>query len=290
MKCIKCGDNQRKKRCVNKCCKKCCSNPKCQIHNQTLCPKCEQNNMSPSCSKFYCESCCDIKNCSNSVHREKFLKCECGKKRFDSKCVDLKCFDCCSNKTCSKHKDKFNKCIGCKIHLFNCELEYCDDCCDNKSCSKHFIKCSCNSSNYINLKCEYKKCKECCVNIKCLTHFIQDYDLSCQILNNYKVELYKMKNIPAEIINIIIDDYVDARYKCTICGYKINFDVDFSNGCIVNCDGCDEWVCDHLYGNCSKSVYDGCKIYNYCIECYDELDELDELDEIESDLDLDLEV
>ncbi len=275
----KCG-NQTNMRCLSKSCKRCCSNSKCVVHTQIFCLECNDKRFSKQCTDFKCSECCSNKKCADNCHRSKYLKCTCGIKKFDAMCVDTKCYSCCQNDTCIKHKEKFNKCLKCLINKYTCGFKYCYTCCENDSCSTHNILCSCG--NKINKKCEFKKCNGCCANIKCHEHYIQDYCLTTSILNNYKLELFKLKyKLPVEIINAIIDDYADARLRCDCCGYKINLENDFSNGYVVKCNGCDVWLCEHLYGNCSKSYYDGCKIYNYCLDCYD--DESNSCTETESE-------
>lgn len=262
----KCGSNA-KILCIKKSCKTCCSDSKCKIHNLIYCLDCNINKFGTHCSDFKCTGCCNNKYCQNREHRNKFTKCICNKNKFAPNCIIKKCLDCCDNELCIVHKQKFNRCIKCNISERKCDYKYCKDCCDNTKCKKHFILCKC-SINFISKNCRYYKCKNCCTNRECHIHYVQDLDLTTEILNNYKIELYKSKKLPVEIVNIIVDDYLDARMKCSICNCKINFDNDISNGAIVKCDGCDDWICDSWYNNCSKSKSDGYNIYNYCIECY----------------------
>lgn len=267
-------NNIGSKYCINKYCKNCCKNNKCKIHtNNIICNICNIKNFSKKCSDYRCIDCCNKKNCKDRIHKDKYKKCSiCKIKNFDTKCFDTKCFDCCSNILCIKHEDKFNKCIKCKIKKYNCEDKYCLDCCDNNDCKIHYILCKCNEK-IINHYCNEKMCKTCCKDLNCFEHYIQDYTLSNKILNNYKIELYKLNKFPFEIINIIIDDYVDAREKCCICFYKFIFDYDIDNGNVISCEVCNKWTCSTWCGNdCSKSInYNNYSIEYYCIECYNEL-------------------
>jgi hypothetical protein len=261
----KCGNNA-KNLCIKNSCKNCCSDSECKIHNLINCASCNIKKFGLHCNNFKCIDCCNNKCCQNSEHRNKFTKCLCGKNKFTTNCIIKKCLDCCDNELCIAHKQKFNRCIKCNISEFNCEYKYCKNCCNNNKCNKHFILCNC-SINFTSKNCRYYKCKNCCINRKCHIHYVQDLDLTTELLNNYKINLYKSNKLPTEIINKIIDEYVDARIKCSICSYKINFNNDISNGVIVNCVDCNNWVCDG-YNDCSKSTYNDHHIYNYCIECY----------------------
>lgn len=264
-----------KKYCTTKSCKNCCKDENCKIHNQIFCIACSQKNYSIKCNQFMCSNCCTNKNCSNMEHRNNSNKCICKKNKFSTNCIVKKCYDCCDNINCRSHKEKFNKCIDCNINNYKCNFKKCENCCDDATCAKHFPLCKCNK-NFIGLKCKYRKCSECCKNLKCHLHYLQDIDLDTKILNNYKIELYKYKLLPTEIVNKIIDEFLDSRFTCSICTYKINFQNDFFSGKIVQCDICNIWICsDWVNNNCCKILNDVFRSYYYCSKCYDSCDKLE---------------
>ena len=185
-----------------------------------------------NCADHKCKECCNNKNCLNITHRNKWKMCQCKLKFFDTKCIELKCLDCCANELCKKHIEKYNKCI-----------------------------CNGNLSNNL---CLYKKCKNCCTNLKCNLHFIQDSELSDLILNDYKIELYKLKLLPVELIKII-NEFIDTIPKCIIYKYTYTYGTHLKNGCLIQCKSCNNKVskafCDmnivcYPFYLCSKCVSD----------------------------------
>ena len=276
-------NNIGSKYCINKYCKRCCKDTNCKAHYNIICDICNIKIFSRKCSDNKCVDCCDKKNCNDKIHKDKYKKCTiCKIRNFDNKCIDNKCYDCCNNNLCIKHEDKFNKCIKCNVKKYNCQFNYCLDCCNKNECKIHYILCKCNN-NFINHYCTKKLCKICCKDLECSEHYIQDYALSNKILNNYKIELSKLNKFPYEIINIIIDDYVDNREKCCICDYKFTFDDDIDHGNVISCEVCNQWTCSTWCGSyCSKSInYNNHCIEYYCINCYNELSSV----ETNSDID-----
>ena len=106
-------------------------------------------------------------------------------------------------------------------------------------------------------KCSH--CKECCRNSKCIHHFIQDRDVSTGLLNSYKVALI-LKGLPVEIIDRMVNDFLDVREKCKYCR-RIFSSLSESEhtGIALQCNSCRKYLC----GNCGvidryMSTYDVC--------------------------------
>lgn len=148
------------------------------------------------------------------------------------------------------------------------------------------IKCSCNQMG--SPYCVDKNCSRCCNNKDCVKHknsqqktivIAEDkssnIEITQNVLNDYKFLFYSFnKNLPIEIINKIVDEYLDDRNFCITCKWK--FDDDAYD--MMFCDCCNECICDV----CCNQNYDGYKIEYYCDDCYEELESESE-NENESD-------
>jgi len=265
----KCGNNGSKY-CINKHCKKCCNNTDCEIHFKNLCIVCNKKK-NIKCDYGKCYDCCENINCTCISHKKKFRICiECNDEIYGSNCIEIKCVQCCKNKYCKEHNQNWNKCIKCENKRYKCIYKYCYECCDNMNCTKHNVLCNCGINNRDKF-CKNCLCKECCTNLKCSIHYLQDENLSIKILNNYKIELLKMNILPIDIINIIVNEFVDARYKCCICYIKITYEKEECFGNPSKCTNCDLWCC-HWSKGCSKYEL----IYgipeHYCNDCHGSID------------------
>jgi len=203
--------------------------------------KCK-NTGSPHCINHLCGRCCDGRNCEMHSYNQRCSGCNC--KSIVSKCIDEKCYQCC----------------------------------ENKQCDKHYTNCKCGKR--ANLQCKtFSCCGKCCTSSHCEFHFKCDHGLTNRDFNDYKMMLYTNKMLPVELINSIVDDYLDNRIRCCECDYKfLDIENDCVNGSAIVCDGCDQWVCDHWVSDCSVSI--ACnKIERYCLSCYENLSTSNEDDE-----------
>ena len=184
------------------------------------------------CIKNSCNSCdinCFDENCE--IHKYRLRLCKCGKKYFDNECND-------------------NLCVLC---------------CKNELCSTHFILCNCKIKKVkINTICKSKSCcSTCCNNSHCYFHFNTTKYLTTKDLNYYKFLL--IKKLPLEIVNYIINEYLDNRIICNICNYKFkNLSKALDNDNIQNCEICDDWICNKT---CSKEIFSGTKLSIWCNNC-----------------------
>lgn len=198
-------------------------------------PKCKCNKLgSKYCINGYCCNCCDGINCN--THDYKVKQCICKNKYFDKKCISQKCIDCCKNKNCN-------------IHYIYC-------------------KCKINKVNKNTLCYTYSCSGKCCTDSHCSMHFDTCHELTTKEFNNFKMILASKRILPRELINIIVDEYLDNRIKCKECGYKfLDIESDISNGVATVCEHCNKWVCDSYYGNCS-TVNCAYYVHSVCMTCY----------------------
>jgi hypothetical protein len=90
--------------------------------------------------------------------------------------------------------------------------------------------------------------------------------MSCKIILGSKHIL------PSELINVIVDEYLDNRLKCLICKYKFtDLENDLSDGFAKVCFICNEWVCE----NCStfSLIYGTCE--TFCDFCENNISDSD---------------
>lgn len=193
-------------------------------------------------------------------------------------CINHLCGRCCDGRNCKMHAYN-QRCSGCnrKSIVSSCIDEKCYQCCDNIQCDKHFTNCNCGKR--ANLQCEtFSCCGNCCTSSHCEYHFTCGHELTNRDFNNYKMMLYTKKMLPLELINSIVDDYLDNRIRCCECDYKLT---DVGNGCedALICDGCDKWVCDDWVSDCSVKVSITYYIERYCRSCYENLSTSNDSDE-----------
>ena len=261
--------------CIQKRCKNCCRDNNCIKHFVNFnCVECnKQLNKSYKnipCYENKCNECCKSSKCKKHKNHLRCIICK--NRYFNKKCSNKNCDECCNFEECKTHLNENNKCENCNETIFStkCSKKICKYCiCDTKNCDTHYKLCKCGV-NKIEKKNKCKVCKDCCKDYKCYLHYVQDESLSTDILNKYKIQLYLLNKFPIEIINIIIDEYVDARTDCNICKYKFTFDYDIDYGNAVACQGCYQWACNDA--ECSKSFYFGCIEY-YCIKCAENVDD-----------------
>jgi DNA-directed RNA polymerase subunit RPC12/RpoP len=80
--------------------------------------------------------------------------------------------------------------------------------------------------------------------------------------------LFNIKEIPVELINKIVDEYVDNRYRCSKCNYKfLNLEQDLDNKRTYCCYYCSKYFCHPIINNnCSTNRYFEDLPY-ICIDC-----------------------
>jgi len=159
-------------------------------------------------------------------------RCKCKKRTYDKSCINKLCEDCCENTICSEH---YGKCAFC----------------DNY----RTLKGSDQVGRFGNTKsCSTDACSgKCCPDRYCEYHFDVFENITQKDINDFKKILRSGKpSLPADIINIIVDEYVDNRRECYVCNKKIS---DFENAYeeyeILACDRCHNWCCGENY-NCIK--------------------------------------
>lgn len=151
-------------------------------------------------------------------------------------------------------------------------------------------KCICN--NIASIYCKNKMCAKCCKDTECSRHgylycntntniFESDVDIDYDqnILDQLKILLSDTSSsLSKDVINIIVDDYVDDRPECINCGY---YD-DVSE--ISRCEYCEKYICTECYKFCSNRF--NTAIEYYCSnECYEEMKNIEK--EIFEDNDID---
>lgn len=165
----------------------------------------------------------------------KQIECEfCGKK-IPIYVWCLACNDCCINKYCVTHTI-----CSCKDNFVDvhCVDFKCLSCCQNTECSVHYRPCHCvrrkqtMTKKYTPTYCT--DCKYCCSDFDCHRHFvIQDYSRNTII--ECKKEISEIcRKLPTEIIDYIIDDFVDTRITCNICQLRsLHYNMCICNNCGV---------------------------------------------------------
>ena len=264
---LKCKCKHEKK-CSNNLCKACCYNNKtfinCEIHKKFAC-KCGNFDNIINCNNKCCNECCLTNDKHCNIHK---TKCICGK-TFSPTCINKSCKKCCSGINCVTHKYKLDLC-KCMHDTFNdsCIDKLCIKCCNNNNCSYHFnYRCKCNMKVKINTYCKTTSCSSyCCYDPYCDVHFEINYITNNDIIN-YKLLLNYCKiELPDEIIDVIVDGFIDNRVKCIICNTKYNISdrgYDF-----LQCHNCNNYMCD-TQPDCSEVSFDEHTIYYWCINCYD---------------------
>jgi hypothetical protein len=103
---------------------------------------------------------------------------------------------------------------------------------------------------------------------------IDKFSLTQNIINKYKVILITL--LPVNIIDLIIDQYIDNRILCKICDYKFyNFNKLYSNNLIHKCFLCENnYMCHKCFTDFNTESNNNITIYYNqlytCIECEDE--------------------
>ena len=212
--------------------------------------KCKCNNLgSPSCINKYCKNCCNGINCS--IHSYKLRGCECKKEFFNNLCIDKKC----------------------------------KRCCNNIKCDVHFILCKCKNGIIKKDTCNTDSCSgKCCNDSDCTYHFDTGHEMVDKDFTYCKIVLGSKHVLPTNLINIIVDEYLDNRLKCIVCEYKfadIESDIDY--GFARLCFICNKWVCE----NCSstKIIYATNESFcSFCEYCYSEMESDSDSSESDSDI------
>ena len=178
--------------------------------------RCKCNNLgSPSCINNYCKECCNGINCN--THYYKLIECICKKKNYNKCCIDKKC----------------------------------NNCCNNKECDEHFVLCKCKKEIIKKNTCNTNSCNgKCCNDSHCIYHFHTGHEMTNNDFVYAKIILGSKHIIPTELINKIIDEYLDNRLTCNVCNYKFeDIESDISYGFAKVCFICNNWVCE----NCSST-------------------------------------
>jgi len=164
-----------------------------------------------------------------------------------------------------------------------CIDKKCYSCCNNNKCEEHFLLCKCKKRKIKKDLCRTNSCcGKCCTDSHCDHHFDTGHEMTNKDLMYCKVILGSKGILPAELINIIVDEYIDNRLKCYICDYKfLDLENEISYGSARVCYICNNWICENCY---STSLIYG-TIETFCDFCqYDiESDDTD-LESFESDL------
>ena len=92
-------------------------------------------------------------------------------------------------------------------------------------------------------------------------YYLESGEMTLKFLLKYKIILYRLKVLPTDLINYIIDEYIDVRFPCEICLYILDCDWYYRS-----CDDCNKLMCE----NCMCSVSDDYLPYHICSLCYDE--------------------
>ena len=203
--------------------------------------KCKCNNLgSPTCLNKYCKNCCNGINCN--THNYKTKECKCKKSFFNKFCIDKKC----------------------------------NNCCNNNKCDEHFLLCKCKKKKVKKDKCNTNSCSgKCCTYSHCSYHFDTCHEMTNKDFMNCKVILGSKNILPSELINIIIDEYLDNRLKCFVCNYKfLDLEDEISYGSARVCFICNNWVCENCY---STSLLYG-TIETFCDFCENSITDSDESD------------
>lgn len=179
--------------------------------------------------------------------------------QYSKYCIDKKCKTCCKNIKCRIHRKHYCKDCQSLSDNSNKRVKKC------KKCQNKKLSCLVCNVQRCDSKCSFSHCKNCCQNIKCAYHFIQDQDVSTELLNDYKVKLCLIENLPVCIIDKIIDDYLDVMEKCKECHYKFSsLSHCISDGVVHSCENCKELVCE----NCVFEDYTHKRIQRYCTDCF----------------------
>lgn len=263
---LKCNCKYETK-CSHNFCKTCCYNNKtyidCLMHKKYAC-KCGNFDNIITCDNKCCKECCFTINKHCNLHK---TKCICGK-TFSPSCINKLCKKCCSGIDCSIHKYKLDLCKCMYVNFEdNCIDKLCINCCNNNNCSLHYIYCKCNIKVKKNTCCETKSCSPyCCIDPYCNSHF-DIGDITNDDIINYKLLLNSCKiELPDEIIDIIVDGFIDNRVKCIICNTKYNIgdkDYDF-----LQCHNCNNYMCDNQ-SDCMEITFNKHTNYYFCMNCYD---------------------
>jgi hypothetical protein len=98
----------------------------------------------------------------------------------------------------------------------------------------------------------------------------------------YKIILGSKHILPTQLINTIIDEYLDNRLKCMVCDCKfLDIEIDIDYGFARVCFICNKWVCE----NCSSTRIIYATNETFCGFCeYESYEEDDEESESDSDI------
>ena len=293
------------KKCINKSCIKCCqkTNKYCVAinHNRNkefiIGPDDKEFIIGPDDKEFIIgpNDKSMIKQKESKIKKSKIKyssKCICNKGKVHKKCDNGVCCVCCTSNydKCKIHISQ-NRC-KCKKGSYNknCINKLCKNCCDNTNCTLHYDKCSfCEKYKKRSANsCSTKACSgKCCLDRYCEYHFDVFDNITQKDINDFKKILSDAKpSLPTNIINIIIDGYVDNRHECYVCNKKLS-DIEnaFEEYEVDRCERCRNWCCGENY-NCmifkkNKNIgwwYSNTKI---CKKCYTKDD--DTFDSEESD-------
>jgi hypothetical protein len=147
--------------------------------------------------------------------------------------------------------------------------------------------CHCGQIGKYNKLCTTKSCsKKCCTDSHCSVHFDTFEEMTTDDANDIKMILYNQKpQLSVDLINLIVDGYVDNRLKCYNCNFKfLDLDDAFSYGYIAYCHMCNKCFCE----NCFQSKMYGHEIFQICDACIiveKENNEIELLDMSENDSD-----
>jgi len=252
---------QSSKYCIEKSCKNCCRSISCKRHAPQQCEDCGveyRADAFKSSRKIGMLS----KKCVKCKEKE-FLCKICKRRRFDRNCSFRSCRDCCEEEKCKSHLNSNNCCVKCKKMRKICKDNMCVSCfCNNHDCEVHYTICGNCPGKIKKHKCSL--CKECCHDFKCGTHFIQDDDVTIRLLNDYKLTLHLSKFLPVEIINKIVDDYLDVISECKFCDTKFSsLNACFESGLAFRCRACAVLICDDCF---DESL-------NICKNCMENMEE-----------------
>jgi len=98
-----------------------------------------------------------------------------------------------------------------------------------------------------------------------------------------KVALGSKRVLPSELINMIVNEYLDNRLKCSVCKYKfLDIEDDISYGFARVCFICNQWVCE----NCSSTSLVFATIETFCEFCEYDGSDLDSDDSSYDDVEV----
>lgn len=145
-----------------------------------------------------------------------------------------------------------------------CLSQSCIKCCNVSKCTRHYTK----NTQIKRQKNKQNKTNKHKVNVCDIKNsdsekiFDEDELYTQKRLDKLKKILIEIKKLNIDVINYVVDNFIDDRYTCKICNKKRNEDE------LYPCYYCKQMVCDDTCNEVTNGDYRGLKYY--CLKCKDD--------------------